>query len=97
MPLLRHTKKPAAKALGEASPGQCFWVNNGPVLRDLRDLRDALRAMSNEQFGYHTARGVNDFAKWVAEVLKDEACAKKIAKAKTRLLALEVVGEALAE
>lgn len=68
-----------------APPDQCFWVNEGPVVKDVAELRQALREMTEEQFRYHAMdRGVNDFAKWMDEVLGHCMCAAKVAKAKTR-------------
>jgi hypothetical protein len=96
MPLLKKNKKTGAHGVSSASPEKCFWVWNGPVLKDLGDLRDALREMSDEQFDYHTKRAGNDFARWVRDVLGDHDCAKKIENAASRLLALEIVGECLA-
>lgn len=97
MPILKKTKKNETKPLTVAPPDQLFWVNNGPVLKDLRDLRDAFRTMTDEQYRFHAKRDGNDFAKWVSVVLHNEECAKQLKRATSRLLALEVVGECLAE
>lgn len=78
------------KRLTRAAPEQCFWVNAGPVLRDLRELEEALRVMSNEQFAYHTAEG-NHFAQWVESVLLDAVCAQALMRAKTRKGAVTIV------
>lgn len=76
----------------DAKPEHCFWVNNGGVLRNLRDLQDTLVAMSDEQFEYHTKRDGNDFATWIDNVFHEKELANKMAKAKTKkgaLLALK--------
>lgn len=67
-----------------APEDKAFWVNNGPIVSTLEGLKDALSIMSDEQFSYHTSRAGNDFAKWVDEVLCHNACAKKLAGARTR-------------
>ena len=66
-----------------AAPDECFWVNNGPVVATLGELRVALESMSAAQYRYHT-RGGNDFAQWVRDCFGADACAKKLEKATTK-------------
>lgn len=88
-------KKPFDIARGKplvvADETHRFWVNNGPALKDLKELCEALRAMNDEQFAHHVNSEKNDFAKWVAEVLEDEKCAQALLKAKTRKAAARAV------
>lgn len=70
-----------------ASGEQCFWVNNGPVLADIRDLFHALDEMTDAQFKHHISGGKNDFALWVRDVLCHGACAERLEGAKTRAAA----------
>lgn len=80
----------------DAPPEKCFWVNFGPVLKNLRDLRDALaRGISDAQFAHHVGPGRNDFASWAEIVLDDAACAKALRHAKTRRAALRAVEASL--
>ena len=65
-------------------PEKCFWVWNGPILKDLPELARALDVVSDEQFYYHVNAHKNDFAKWVEEVLGQKTLAKKLRAAKTR-------------
>jgi hypothetical protein len=83
------------RALVEAPPERRFWVNYGPVLKDLRELRDALQSLSDAQFSHHVGAGKNDFADWVEAVLDDAACAKALRRAKTRPAALRAVEASL--
>jgi hypothetical protein len=81
----------------DAPPEKCFWVNHGPVLKNLGDLRDALaHHVSDAQFAHHVGAGRNDFADWVETVLKDVACAKALRRAKTPEAALRAVESTLA-
>lgn len=99
-PTTRRGRKPAAvgpRALVEATADTCFWVNCGPVLKDLRELRDALQhSISEAQFAHHVGARKNDFANWVEAVLDDIACAKALRRAKTRVGALRAVERGLA-
>lgn len=81
------SKKPAPKKpkkpLAVASPEQSFWMCDGQILKDLRELANSLEAMCQEVFKYHVNSQKNDFVKWVAEVLGDSELAKSLEKAKT--------------
>ena len=73
------------KHLVQAPQGQEFWVHNGPALRNLKDLRDVMDRIEEEQFGFHVNDFKNDFVSWVKEVLKDSDCAKALQRCKTPL------------
>ncbi|MDO8492153.1 MAG: hypothetical protein Q7S34_00740 [bacterium] len=85
------------KHMVSVSGERCFWINNGPILSNLKDLHNALRAMSDEQWKYHVRKDRNDFVVWVKAVLGDSACATKLVKCKTKLAAAKVVSKAVAE
>ncbi len=89
-PKAKATKKQAGKkqagciCVRTCSPEESFWVCDGPVVQSLEHLRSALKDMSEAQFAYHTRRDGNDFARWIRDCLKDDACARRVEKAKTR-------------
>jgi hypothetical protein len=61
IPAKPRRKRAAAVVLADAPPDKCFWVNCGPILKNLRELREALAgSISDEQFAYHVARDRND-------------------------------------
>lgn len=72
-----------------------FWVNNGPILRNLKDLKDALLNMNKETFGYHVNKEKNDFAVWIKDALKNNALAKKLSKTKTAESMIETINNVL--
>lgn len=80
-------KKPLVIVSGEMR----FWVNNGSALSSMKDLRDALRTMSEEQFLHHAGMGRNDFSMWISDVLGDKSCAADVSKAKSIKEALATV------
>ena len=49
-----------------------FWCEDGRVLRNLKDLADALATMSDETFAHHANTEKNDFSRWVRDIIKDE-------------------------
>jgi hypothetical protein len=80
------------RTLVDAPPDRCFWINYGPVVRNLRELRDALaQSVSDAQFAHHVGAGKNDFANWIEGVLDDADCAQAVRRAKTRRAALRAV------
>ena len=89
--LRRKTKK----TLVVASLEKCFWVNNGLIIKDLKELEQALQSgITDEQFKTHIDNG-NDFARWIDEVLGDSSCAKALARMKSRKSARTVISKHL--
>ncbi|MBU4422043.1 hypothetical protein KKB41_03770 [Patescibacteria group bacterium] len=88
-------KKTEKLELVQADENSSFWINNGPILKNIKDLADALKNMSEELFAYHVNAEKNDFAVWAENVLKDETLAKKIAKSKSLKAAAKAVGARL--
>jgi len=94
----RRTPATAAKRpLIVAPPEQRFWVNHGPILKDLRELRDGLDSgISDEQLAHHVSKQKNDFADWVESILGDASCAKAMRRLRTRKSLLRAVDTHLA-
>ncbi|MBN2096298.1 hypothetical protein JW752_02750 [Candidatus Peregrinibacteria bacterium] len=84
-------KKTKKKTLPVAPDDMCFWVNNGSVLKDLKELHQALSDMADETFAYHVNQEKNDFARWTEDVLKELDLAKKLMKVKTRKAAIKAL------
>lgn len=104
-PMRAKTTRPAVKKTAAKTPArifmeapddQRFWVNNGPVLKNLYDLESALETMSDEQYEYHAKREGNDFANWIGGVLGDKELAKKVARVKSRSAAAQAIKKYLA-
>ena len=66
-----------------AEPEKCFWLCDGQILKNLKELAKALDKMSNEVFSYHVNKNKNDFAKWVEDVFGERKLAIDLKKAKT--------------
>lgn len=72
------------RALVCAEGHECFWLQDGSVLTNLMDLRDAFKEMSDEAFAHHVTGGRNDFSDWVQFVLRDQQCAEALRTASDR-------------
>jgi len=84
-------KSSGKKQLLTVSGDSCFWVNNGPILSNLRDLHNALQSMSDEQWKHHVRQDKNDFAEWVKVVLAEKTCSESLKKCKSKSDAAKVV------
>ncbi|MEK6946849.1 MAG: hypothetical protein AABX32_04545 [Nanoarchaeota archaeon] len=68
-----------------------FWLSNGDVVRNIYELYDALRIMSDELFSSHVGENKNDFAKWIKEVFKNDYLSEKLSKAKTKKEMIDIL------
>lgn len=75
-------KEDASKYLNDVPPDKCFWVNNGPVLKNLYELQDALKSISEDTYTHHANKDKNDFSRWVEEVIGDAKLAKELMTAR---------------
>jgi len=73
------------KNLTSAGADSLFWLYDGQAVKDLKELKDALKKASNDQFAHHVNAEKNDFACWTEEVLRDRNLAVKLRQCKTRL------------
>ena len=85
----------AKRFLCDCPSEQCFWVNNGPVLKNISELSSALKNISDEQFTHHLNHDKNDFSKWIGEVFGDSDLEAALSKAKTRTIAIKRLNERL--
>lgn len=78
------TKEEARKYLSDTSPEQCFWVNNGPILKSIEDLANYAPGMPDETFHYHVNSEKNDFSSWIKEAIGDRKLADELLSSKSR-------------
>lgn len=84
MPILKKTDvKKTKKLLINVEPEKSFWVCNGEIFKNLKELVDGLERMTEEVFNYHVTKEKNDFVNWIKDVFKDEKLACDLKKAKT--------------
>ncbi len=78
------TKDEAKNYLGDAAPEKCFWVNNGPILKNLDEFANCLPQMNDECFQHHVNNDKNDFSNWINEVVGDKKLANDLLSSKTK-------------
>ena len=86
-------KEDAVRYLEDVPVEKAFWVNNGPVLKNLYELGDALQNMSDETYMHHANKEKNDFSKWVDEVVGDNRLAKDLLSARNKESAFNKVSK----
>jgi hypothetical protein len=83
----------ADKLLAKVPEQFVFWVQDGAVLHDMKELGEALKAMSEETFSFHSNDYKNDFANWVKDIIGDEKLGRDLTKARSRVEAARVVSQ----
>ncbi len=90
----KDTIKPK-KILYDVAPDKCFWVHNGPIIKNLRELPDALKNMSDEIFKHHVNKQKNDFSTWIRDVVGDRELAASLKRIRSRTGVIKKVKERL--
>lgn len=80
----RLNQNGAKKILSTVRPDKSFWINNGPIVNNLKDLPKSVEQMNEEQFRYHVNKDKNDFSNWIEEILGDKALAKELRRTRTK-------------
>tara|TARA_Y100000310_G_scaffold345591_1_gene467001 strand:- start:2253 stop:2555 length:303 start_codon:yes stop_codon:yes gene_type:complete len=80
-------KKTARKILANCPPHESFWVNNGPIIKNLMELYRELKNMGEDTFRHHVNKEKNDFSKWIKDCLGDGSLATQIKKTKSKRIA----------
>ncbi|MBI2851559.1 MAG: hypothetical protein HYX84_00435 [Chloroflexi bacterium] len=94
----RETKaqQGARKCLSQVPEEQVFWCHDGRVLRDVRELGEALMTMSDETFAYHSNPEKKDFSNWVRDVIGDDVLARRLGLAINKVEAANAVASRIA-
>jgi len=66
------------------NPAEYFYVCEGSVLKNIEDMLNLLKTISEEDLAHHFNSEKNDFLNWTRDILKDKVLTKKFEKAKTR-------------
>jgi len=77
-------KEQAQKLLAKVPDEYVFRCQDGRVLRDMKEMAEALATMTDETFAYHSNAEKRDFSRWVRDIIGDEKLAKDLRKATDR-------------
>ena len=81
----------------KVSDNQAFYVKDGPVIKSVKELSDALENnnISDESFQYHINNNDNDFVNWIKGVYGEEKLAKKLKRVKKKDTFIKNINESL--
>ncbi|MCX6273538.1 MAG: DUF5752 family protein [Bacteroidetes bacterium] len=68
-----------------------FYLVNGQVINNLKELYTMIHNMPEEVFFHHVTAQRNDFSNWVHDVMGDKPLAAKIAKAATPVMLTDLL------
>lgn len=83
------------KQYPDCAPEQCFWAQDGQILKNIAELPAALRKMNTKNFQYHVNAEKNDFASWIADVFGEHRLAETIRAASSKAGMISAVNRAL--
>jgi len=85
------TKKKARSILANCPPQESFWVNNGPIIKNMSELYREMKLLNDDTFRHHVNKDRNDFSKWIKDCLGDASLATDIKKTKARRIAVNKI------
>ena len=80
----KPTKANAEKFMQDIEGDQVFFLGDGSVFKNLKELASGLRKMKKDQYTYHVNAEKNDFANWVQFVIGDKDLSAEMRKAKSK-------------
>ncbi len=90
--MAKVTKVKLDKAWLDDVPGdKVFWCHDGRVVKNMAELGNALKEMTNDTFEYHLNSERNDFSTWVRDVIGDTTLAGQLERVASQATALKRV------
>ncbi len=89
--MVETLKQEAKRFLADVPEEYVFRCCDGQILRNMKELEDALNTMTYETYVFHANEERNDFTNWVRDIIKDERLAKDMQKATNRTQASKLV------
>ena len=94
--MVKVTRAIAQGWLADVPQEKVFWCSDGRILKNLLELGDTLKQMSEETFCYHSNEAKSDFSNWVRDVIGDEKLAEDLKKSLTPAQAAKSVADRVA-
>lgn len=78
--------------LNDVHPDHYFWLADGRILKNLKELHQTLQTMDESIFRHHVNDEKNDFHNWVRDVHQDEALARDLFTARGKEETISALG-----
>ena len=89
-------KQEAKRLLADVPEEYVFGCCDGQILRNMKELGDALNTMTDETYAFHANTEKNDFSNWVKDIIKDGMLANDLQKATNQAQAAKLVANRMA-
>jgi hypothetical protein len=70
--------------LADVPENKYFWMNNGPVIKNIIELCSALKDIDETTFTHHVNKEKNDFSTWVRDAIGDKTLASNLTVSDSR-------------
>ena len=72
------------KVVKRLKPDKYFYLCNGKVIKNIKELTKAIKNMPEDVFYFHVDEGKNDFANWIIDIMEKKKLGEDIIKAKEK-------------
>ncbi|MFA6376187.1 MAG: hypothetical protein WCX69_02170 [Candidatus Paceibacterota bacterium] len=76
-------KKAVPSVTADVDPEKAFWLSDGRMFKNLRELAAAFETMEDSVWDYHVTAEKNDFANWIENVFGENQLGGSIRKVKS--------------
>ena len=84
-------KQHAERRLANVPDQYVFWCHDGQIIKNIKELKEALELMSDKTYAYHASKEKNDFSNWVKDIIGDEKLARDLSKSSDKSQAFDYV------
>ncbi len=88
-------KKVMPSILADVDPEKAFWLSDGRMLKNLKELAQALETMPAAVWNSHVNDQKNDFANWAEDVFSQKQLGSALRKVKNPRTAAKRIKEKL--
>jgi glycosyltransferase involved in cell wall biosynthesis len=89
-------KQEAERLLSNVPDQYEFFCQDGVILRNMKDLAEAMTRMTDATFTYHSNAEKKDFSNWVKDIIGDFELARELEKVWDRSKAAQIVSQRVA-
>lgn len=86
-------KKKVLPIVADVEPEKAFWLNDGRMLKNLKELAQALETIDAALWEFHVNQEKNDFANWVEDVFGQKQLGSALRKVKNPKTAAKRIKE----